>query len=262
MENDRDTNVPPEIIDLPGNTSSVKEQKPHHRNRLFWPVILILAGIFLLLQNLDVITAHINWWAGFIFIPVVGSLTAAVNAFQKSHKFDAIVRGSLGGAIVVGTVATMLLFDADWSRWWPLMIIAPGCSMLLGGSSEEESQKHRTHAYWSGLGMWFGFAVILLGVGFLVKMLPITLLEPYLAGYRWWAVPILFAGVGAFISALLVCIQNSFRPNWTVWFFSAIGVAITATGLFAIFNLNWNLLSPVILIAVGIVVMSGILIKK
>jgi len=50
--------------------------------------------------------------------------------------------------------------------------------------------------------------------------------------------------------------------NWTTWAFVGIGAAVGATGLFALFNLQWNLLGPVILIAIGVVVLSKIFIKK
>ncbi|EKD89045.1 MAG: hypothetical protein ACD_34C00221G0001, partial [uncultured bacterium] len=33
-------------------------------------------------------------------------------------------------------------------------------------------------------------------------------------------------------------------------------------GLFALYNLNWNLLGPIILIAGGLVVLSGLLTRK
>jgi hypothetical protein len=116
-------------------------------------------------------------------------------------------------------------------------------------------------AKWSGLGLWFGLAMLLLGVGFLAKTLPIPSLEGYLF-HRWWAVAILIPGVGAFLNATVICAQNQFKPNWTVWAFCIIGITFVATGLFALFNLNWNFLGPIILIGAGVLVLSGILIKK
>jgi hypothetical protein len=41
-----------------------------------------------------------------------------------------------------------------------------------------------------------------------------------------------------------------------------IGVVFVATGLFALFNLNWNLLSPIILIGAGLVIFFSFLIRK
>jgi hypothetical protein len=220
-------------------------------------LILILAGVVLLVQNLKLVPVHMNWWALFVFIPVVGSLTTAWTAFQKNGKFNAAVRGALGSALVIGTVATILLLGLNWGHWWPLMVIA------AGGFADVDARKHKNVAAWMGFNLWVGLAAMLLGVGFLAVYLPIDAINTYLTGFpRWWSVPILFAGLGAFVNAFVVCLRNQFRPNWTVWAFTTIGIAISATGLFALFNLQWGLLAPIILIAAGVIFLSGILIKK
>ncbi len=262
MDNQAENQAIPEVIDVNPVAPVIKEKK-QHKNQFFWPAMLIMVGIIFLIQNLSPVPVHLNWWAAFIYIPVLGSLATGFNAFQKSGKFDAAVRSALGGVIVVGTVATMLLLGVDWRHWWPLMLIAPGLSMLIDGISIADADKHPSLAKWSGLGLWFGLATLVLGVGFLGKTLPITTISDYLANFhRWWAVPILIPGIGAFINATVICARNGFKPSWTVWAFSIIGVAFTATGLCAMFYLSWNLLGPIILIAAGVIVLSGILIKK
>lgn len=260
MDNNNENPVIPEIVDVTP-VQPVEKTRKHSTSRLFGPFVLIAVGLILLFQNLNLVSVHLNWWAAFIFIPVLGSLAAGINAFQKSGKFDGVVRSSLGSMIVVGTVATMLLFDMDWSRFWPLMLIAPGLSALINGISIADAQDHPTAAKWAGLSLWFGLAMIVLGVGFLAKFMPIPIIENLLIP-RWWAIPILIPGAGAFINALVICAGNGFKPNWMVWGFSLIGVAFTATGLFALFNMNWNLLGPIILIAGGLVVLSGLLTRK
>lgn len=260
MENQSQDQSVPEV-EIVEPAAPVEKAKKVTQTRWFWPIILVAAGLFLLARNLNLINVHLNWWAGFIFIPVVGSLAGALGAFQKSKRFDAAVRNALGSAIVVGTVATMFLFDVSWHHFWPLMLIAPAISMLLNGISIADVEKHPSMARWFGLGLWFGLATLLLGCGFLAKSLPIPALEGLLIPH-WWAIPIVIPGVGAFVNALIICAQNGFKPNWTVTAFCVIGVVFTATGLFAYFNLNWNLLSPIILIGAGLVVLSGMLIKK
>jgi hypothetical protein len=260
MDNQPQNQATPEVIDVNPVPQNIKVKK-HHKNRLFWPAILIMVGIILLIQNISPIPLHLNWWAAFIYIPVLGSLVSAFNSFEKSGKFDAAVRSSLGGVIVVGTIATMLLLGVDWQQWWPLVLIAPGLSMLINSISFADNEKHPSLAKWNGLGLWFGLAMLILGIGFLSRTLPIPALENYLFT-RWWSIAILIPGVGAFINALVICARNGFRPNWTVWAFSIIGVAFTATGLFAFFNLNWNFLGPIILIAAGIIVLSGMMVKR
>mgnify|MGYP000908174652 FL=1 len=260
MDNQFDNNQEPEIIDVTPNPSQEKKNK-NRKNSFFWPFILIAVGVIFLVQNLSPVPVHLNWWAVFIYFPVVGSIFAGINAFEKSGKFDAAVRSSLSGVIVVGTVATMLLLGVDWRNWWPLMLIAPGLSMLINSISVVDADKHVNLARWAGLGFWFGLATLLLGVGFLAKSLPIPVIEAYLFS-RWWAVAILIPRIGAIINAIILLFSNGLKVNWTVGSFLVIGLVFVATGLFALYNLNWNLLSPIILIGTGLVVFFSFFIRK
>jgi hypothetical protein len=242
--------------------ATIGKQKKRDHNRAFWPILLILVGVILLFQNLGWGLQHFNWWALFIFIPVAAALSAAWGDFRKSGKFDGKVRNSIGSALVVGTVGVLLLVGANWSQWWPLMVITPGISMMLSGVGQVDALKHKNIVAWTSFNIWTGAALVLLGTGFLALKLPIDSLTGYLEGWRWWALPILLAAVGAFVNATIVCARNEWQMNWTTWAFIGIGAAIGATGLFALFNLQWSLLGPVILIAVGVVVLSKIFIKK
>lgn len=242
--------------------AKVGKQKKRDHNRAFWPILLILVGVILLFQNLGLGLQNFNWWALFIFIPVAGALSAAWGDFRKSGKLDGKVRNSLGSALVIGTVGVLLLVGANWSNWWPLMLISPGISMMLSGVGQVDPVKHKNVVAWTSFNIWAGAALVLLGTGFLATNLPIESITAYLEGWRWWAAPILLVAVGAFVNATIVCARNEWQMNWTTWAFVGMGAAIGATGLFALFNLQWSLLGPVILIAAGIVILSKIFIKK
>lgn len=251
MENPQ--NVPP----IPeGQTGTSKKS-----NRFLWPIILIVIGIVLFIQNLGA-GLRFNWWAVFIFIPVVASLNTAWKQAQKSGKFDSNVAGNLGSALVVGTVAVLLLFGSDWAKWWPLMIITPGVSLLLTGLTSASSEMHPSIRSFLKWNFWLGLAAIILGLGFLVESLPIPAFQSYLEGYRWWAVPILVAGVGALISALLIMLRAEEGTRWAGLALVVAGIATLAVGVLALLMLSWNLLLPIIFIAVGIVVMTGVLTRK
>lgn len=242
--------------------AQIGKPKKRDRNQAFWPILLILVGIILLFQNLGWGMEQFNWWALFIFIPVAGALSAAWGEFLKSRTFNGKVRTNLGSALVIGTVAMLLLLGADWSRWWPLMVITPGISMMLSGFGQVDTLRHKNIVALVGYNLWVGAALVLLGAGFLALILPIPSLTGYLDGWRWWSAPILFAAFGAFVTATIVCYRNDWKMNWTTWAFMGIGAAVGATGLFALFNLQWSLLGPVILIAVGLIVLSKIFTKK
>ncbi len=239
-----------------------KEKKHKHDDRAFFPILLILVGGILLVQNLGLGLRNFNWWALFIFLPVAGALSSAWGDFRCSRKLDGKVRSNLGSALLIGTVAVLLLAGADWSHWWPSVLMAAGISSLLGGIDYWDPAEHKNLAAWSGFNAWVGLGVLLLGAGFLVKFLPIATLSGILEGWRWWAVPILVAAFGAFVSAAVVCWHNDWQMNWSSWGFIVIGVVVAVVGLFALVNLSWSLLAPVVLIGVGLVVLSRIVIKK
>ena len=241
---------------------TVKGKKHKESDKAFFPILLILIGSILLIQNLGIGLKHFNWWALFIFLPVAGALSSAWKDFLKSRRLDGKVRSSLGSALVVGTVAVLLLTGADWGHWWPVMLIAAGLSSILSGFGYWDASEHKNLAAWAGFNTWAGAGVLLLGVGFLVKFLPIASLTGYIEGWRWWAAPILLAAFGAFVTATVVCWRNGWKMDWTTWGFVTIGVVVAAVGFFALTGLSWNLLAPVALIGVGLVVLSRILIKK
>ncbi len=233
-------------------------EKKKHRNSFFWPVVLIVVGIVLFIQNLNV-GMHLNWWAVFIYIPVVTSLTGAFQDLRRDGKFSEAVAGNLGSAVMVGTIATMLLLGVDWARWWPLTILAAGASMFINGLPSLFSQDGRALTGLVNWSMWVGIAGMLLGLGFLAIQLPIPSIHPYVTGYRWWAIPILVAGAGGLLSALTLSIRMKGKMGWAGWGLVVAGVTTLAVGVIAYYNGNWNILLPVILIAAGIIVMSGVL---
>jgi hypothetical protein len=196
----------------------------------------------------------------FIFIPVLGSLSTAWEAARRTGRFSPAVAGSLGSAFVVGTVGTMLLFGLDWGRLWPLMIIAPGLSGFLSGIAGVDPEKSKNGSIWLSLSAWVGLAMIFLGIGFLANFYPIPVLQPFITGYRWWAIAIMIPGVGAVIGA----IYSSFAmtENDLVRLVDAADRGFTlATGIVALLGLDWNLFSLWFLIACGVVVLAGLLKK-
>jgi hypothetical protein len=252
MENNT---VPPDF-----NTQSERHHH-HHRGRAWFPLILIIVGVVFLVQNLHLANFTFNWWALFIFIPVVGSLSAAWDALREDGSFSAKVGGSLGSAVVIGTVGTILLFGLDWVRYWPLMVIAVGLSAFFTGLGRVDVLGRNNLSALTRMSVWVGLAAMVLGLGFLAVYLPIPALQMYLVA-RWWAIPILIAGFGAVMGALAIFWQNNREMNWAAWSMFLIAVFIIGVGLLALFALDWNLLFPIILIACGLVIMVGIFTRK
>lgn len=244
------------------NPAPMYEPKRHKSSGgAWWALVLILTGVILLVQNLHLANFEFHWWALFIFIPVLGSLSAAWESARRTGRFSSGVAGALGSAVVVGTVAVMLLFGMDWSKLWPLMLIAPGVSAFLSGVAGIDPEKSQQGSLWLSLSAWVGLALMVLGTGFLANSYPIPALQPYITGYRWWAVPIFLPGIGALVAALVMFVRNR-TMTWSSWMMLLIAVFTLATAVVALLGLDWNLLFPVVLIACGVVILAGLLRKK
>ena len=232
-------------IDTDGET----RKGPAGRNNLWWGILLIILGSVFLLQRMGLLGRTFNWWALFIFIPAVGSLTSAIYAIQRSGHFNRAARSSLGGALVVGTVATLLMFDMDWSIWWPLMIIVPGFSVFLSGIPDPGETVHAR--VWSGLSIWIGLAAMLLGAGFLAQTRFGLNPQEFTGGYTWWALPILLVGLGGLINAVFMSLTGG-GFNWSARGSLLIGLATLAVGIVAAVGASWNLVGPLVLIVTGL----------
>ena len=259
-----------EYIDLEGRkmenpTNDLNElpvdKKKHHRGGAWWALILILIGAILVVQNLTGNKFEFNWWALFIFIPVIGSLSTAWASVHYEGRLTAKAGGSLGSAVLVGTVGTILMFGMDWGRWWPLVVMAAGFSMFMAGIGKLERSGAGLSAL-THMGAWIGLGAMVLGLGFLAKYMPIPALAQYMAGYTWWAVPIIIVGVGAVINAALLFFENEHQMSWAVWSMLLIAVFIFSIGVLALLKLDMNLLFPIVLIACGLVILVGLLQRK
>jgi hypothetical protein len=236
---------------------SSEPKRHHHRSgNIWWALVLIITGAILFVQNLHIANFTFNWWALFIFIPVIGSLSSAWSQLRDEGYYSTRVGGNIGSAVFLGVVATILMFGMDWTLWWPLVVMAAGFSVLLTGIGRLSQINNRTLSAFARLSGWIGLGAIVLGLGFLVQTLPITSWQVYLIP-RWWAVPILITGAGALVNMLVMFFQNGAHMNWAAWSMGLIAVFIIGIGILALFALDWNLLLPIVLIACGLVVLAG-----
>jgi hypothetical protein len=96
-------------------------------------VVLILVGVVFLLQNFGMFQPTGNWWAVFMLIPVVILAGNAMREYRSAgDRLTPAARGSAAGALVLIVIALMFLFNLDWGRYWPLILIAAGIAALLG----------------------------------------------------------------------------------------------------------------------------------
>ena len=238
--------------------------RPKRRqDNIFWAIALIVVGGVLLLRNLLEVGGNFNWWAIFILIPAAGSFSGAFAAARHSGRFNAAARSSLGSGLVVLTVALIFLFNLDWGTWWPLMLIVPGISMILSGFPDESLHKYGAVRGFLSLGLWLGLAAVLLGTGFLLKNLalfdPDSLLP---AGWRWWGAVILLSGLGALLNGFIFRSSGTMGRKVSSYGLMLIGLLACVVGGLALFGLNWQLLTPLAIIAIGLGLLFSMIGKK
>ena len=232
------------------NKTSLRDQMKRRRGGIGWGLILVAIGVIFLLQNLGALSQHFNWWAIFILAPAVSALSGAWYAFRRSKRFDSTVRSALGGGLIILTVALMFMFDLDWSQWWPLMLIVPGFTVFINGFPDDRPGPAMGGLI--GLSLWVGASVMLLGGTFLASNLRLINLHTLFGTFQWWGIFILIPGIGALLNSVVVFIKSDHHATFATQGLFISGMVICAVAALALSGLGWNLLAPVLVIAVGI----------
>ena len=92
--------------------------------------ILILIGIFIMLNNLTGFTLE-NWWALFIMIPALGAFGNAWRAYQNDGRISGQARASLISGIILTMVTAVFLLNLNWTILGPVLLILAGVGILL-----------------------------------------------------------------------------------------------------------------------------------
>lgn len=226
-----------------------------------WGSILVTLGIIFLLQNLHLMSEHFNWWALFILVPALISLTSAFTAFQGSGwRINAAAGSGLGGGLVILTVALMFLFDLNWSVWWPLMLIVPGFAVFINGFNDRPSLSPIASGL-VNLSYWSGAALMLLGAAFQFDRLGFLHLAETFGRYQWWGAIILIVGLGLVFNAYRISgKETTFGPGARVFLF--FGLTLSAIAVLALLGLDLNLALPILLIVAGLAFLSTLLFRR
>jgi cation transport ATPase len=92
--------------------------------------ILILIGVFIMLDNLAGITLE-NWWALFIMIPALGAFGNAWRAYQNDGRLSGQARASLISGVILTMVTAVFLLSLNWTILGPVLLILAGVGILL-----------------------------------------------------------------------------------------------------------------------------------
>jgi uncharacterized membrane protein len=96
----------------------------------FTGLILVLIGIFFLLQNMGV-NILVNWWAILILIPAFWAFVAAWNAYQDAGSITRSMAGSLAVGLILTAIALVFLLNLAIGIFWPIILIFGGLVLLV-----------------------------------------------------------------------------------------------------------------------------------
>jgi hypothetical protein len=103
-------------------------------------VLIALGGVFLL-QNAGLPVLVGNWWALFILIPAIGAFAAAWSLYQQDGQLTPRVVGLVTGGLLPLTIALIFLFNLEFGRAWPVLLLVVGAGMLLRGGAASGADK-------------------------------------------------------------------------------------------------------------------------
>jgi hypothetical protein len=248
------------------NNQDVEPRKPKRSSGSIWfPIVLILLGIFFLLQEFGDFSFD-NWWALFILIPALSAFGSAFGLWQKNGRFTFSVWSTFYGGLFPLLVALMFLFNLDWGDYWPLFVILGGFGMFVGGFPFNRPEDQKTpgvmlaHRPWM---VFVGLSATLLGLTFLAFNLDWIETFPFFDYENWWGIFVLIPALGGLVTALFLLLRR-----YSI-ILAAINLGVSAmiafTGIVILYNLDWkliNLAAAITLILVGLGIIVSVSTRK
>lgn len=219
-------------------------------------IILILIGVVFLIKRLGIVEIE-NWWALFILIPAISSLSNLIQDVRRGISISAVIAQGILGALFPAAIAAMLLFNLSWVKFWPIFIILAGFSMLLSGflpATRGLESIIKSAQPWL---ISSGLAVILTGSLFFVQTLKIFDIKNFVS--NWWGLPILVAALGGVIAAYFSYQANE-KAKTGLNLLAALILSIP--GFFAILGVQANLVAPLLIITIGLVLIITFINQK
>ncbi|MAT41712.1 MAG: hypothetical protein CL609_05170 [Anaerolineaceae bacterium] len=219
-------------------------------------IILILIGVVFLVKRLNLIEIQ-NWWALFILIPAISSLSNLIQDLRRGISMTAVIAQGILGAIFPAAIAAMLLFNLSWEKFWPIFIILAGFSLLLTGflpAGKGLESLIQTIQPWL---ISSGLAVILTGSLFFVQTINFFNINKFVP--NWWGLPILVAAMGGVIAAYF-SFKADKKTKTGINLLAALILSIP--GFFAILGIQANLVFPLLIIAIGMVLIITFINQK
>jgi len=121
----------PEDYDRPAaRRQRIEERRAGRAGSWAVGAVLILVGVFIMLQNLTSFELE-NWWALFIMIPALGAFSNAWRAYNRDEGLSAPARASLISGVILTMVTAIFLLGLNWTILGPVLLILAGVGILL-----------------------------------------------------------------------------------------------------------------------------------
>ena len=112
---------------------NTRERHHHRRSGLFGGLVLILLGISLFIATQGWVS-WANWWQYFIIgLGVILILDAFIRSFDPERHSGLIAR-LISGLVLI---CIGLAFVFGLSNWWPIILIAVGIAIIIGGFTKK-----------------------------------------------------------------------------------------------------------------------------
>ncbi len=100
-----------------------------YRRHSGWSFGLVMIGLgcLFLLKNYGYPMPE-NWWAFFLLIPAIPSLTRALLLARRGEGKEAL--RPLARAFIFSFLAAGFLLDWDWAQIWPVFLIVGGVGII------------------------------------------------------------------------------------------------------------------------------------
>ena len=109
------------------------------RGRFIWGIALLILGAYFLAINIGVAIPH-ELWEYWPALPLVFGLLQLAWPGSLRERLGGIFLASIG---VYGFVSTFEMFGLNWGTAWPIMLVAIGLRIVIGGMLGEHRRESR-----------------------------------------------------------------------------------------------------------------------
>jgi drug/metabolite transporter (DMT)-like permease len=106
-------------------------------SKLWIGLALIASGAIILINQMNILSFQLNWWALFILFPAFGALSSAYNRYRSTNDlFEmSVMIPALVGLFMLLLLVSLLLSNAinmNLKVYWPIILIVLGLGLIIG----------------------------------------------------------------------------------------------------------------------------------